>query len=464
MAVASLEETKEQDIMRKLFIGLGALVVPAVIAGFTVTGCDDSGTDALSGVSEDVCGPCGTVAMGDIGISGNAKLDGFFKAVADLNNANVAINTDFYANVAELEKAFGVEVAADATIDARVTALVAAIKGEVSANVEGSMKVNYVPAQCSASLSVAVDAQAKCEVKGGCEAKVDPGSVEVTCEGSCSGSCSGECSGTVSCQAEAPSISCEGKCEGKCAVEVTAACNGTCKGTCDGECSVRDAQGNCNGTCSGSCTGTCETDVKGECSGTCSGSCTTTGGSAECKGNVKCEGTCEASCSGGCEGKATPPEVAVDCDASAECKAQASAQASANLECTPPQLSVGYEFSASANATAQAEFKAKMEVLKVKGAAILAGFAKYEALITGKIDGKVVFETSPLANVTAELNGVVKAGVKGSLFADIPTGRITCVIPAMEASVKALGALTTESAATLKAQGSFATAFTGGFK
>jgi hypothetical protein len=54
--------------------------------------------------------------------------------------------------------------------------------------------------------------------------------------------------------------------------------------------------------------------------------------------------------------------------------------------------------------------------------------------------------------------------VKGDLFADIPAGRITCVLPAMEASVKMLGTIGTDAVANLKAQGDFATAFKGGFK
>lgn len=444
--------------MKKGLIFASAAVL-SLVAASMISGCDKAKEAA-----EAACGPCGTVAEGDIGISGNAKLDGFFKAVADLNNANVAINADFVANVAELETAFGIKATADATLGTRVTALVKEIKAQVTANVDGGLKVNYVPPQCSANLSVAVQAQASCEAKAGCDAKVDPGSVSVTCEGSCTGGCTGSCEGTATCKVEAPSVECTGTCEGKCAVDVTAECSGTCKGTCTGECSVRDADGNCNGTCSGTCTGTCETNVQGSCSGTCSGSCTASKGSAECTGELKCEGKCGGSCSGGCEGKATPPSASVDCDATAKCEGQASAQASANLECTPPQLTAGFELKATASAEASAKFEAQMEVLKVKGAAILAGFAKYQALIDGKIDGKVVFETSPLAQIKTQLGGVVSAGVKGDLFVDIPTGRIACVIPAMEDSVKALGDMATNAAGTLKAQGEFATAFTGGFK
>jgi modification target Cys-rich repeat protein len=453
---------KERKNMRKLFVGLNALIVPAIVAGLAVAGCDDK--NPVANAAGDVCGPCGTVAQGDIGISGNAKLDGFFKAVADLNKANVAINADFVANVADLEAAFGIQATANATIDARVAAVVAAIKAEVSANVDGGLKINYVPAQCSANLSVGVEAQATCEVKGGCDAKVDPGHVSVKCEGSCTGGCTGGCEGSATCKVTAPSVACSGTCEGKCEVDVAAECSGTCKGTCSGTCSVKDASGNCNGTCSGTCTGKCEAEVKGSCTGTCSGSCTATAPEASCQGEVECSGKCTGSCSGGCQGEATPPSASASCSASADCQAQAKAQASANLECTPPSISVGYELKAGVNAQASAKFKAELEVLKVKGAAILTGFAKYSALIDGKIDGQVVFATSPLASVQNGLEGVISGGLDGSLFANIPAGRISCVIPAMSASVTALADMATNAAGTLKAQGDFAAAFKGGFK
>jgi hypothetical protein len=425
-----------------------------------------SGCQAAKDAAGAACGDCGTVAMGDVGISGNAKLDGFFKAVADLNNANVVINADFMANVADLETAFDINTDTSLEIGARVTALVAKIKGQVTANVSGGIKVDYVPPQCSANLSVAVNAQATCEAKAKCDVQVDPGSVSVTCDGSCTGSCSGGCSGNATCKVTAPSVTCSGSCEGKCEVNVTAECTGVCKGDCSGDCSVKDAAGKCNGTCSGNCSGTCQTNVQGSCSGTCTGSCTATGASADCKGEVKCDGSCTGSCSGGCQGSATPPKASGSCSASADCQAQASAQASANLECTPPQLSLGYELTASAaaDATASAKFEAQLETLKVKGAAILAGFVKYQALVTGKVDGTVVFKTAPLDSIKGGIQGVVDAGVDGKLFADIPAGRIPCVLPAMSDSISMLGTVVTKSAGTLKAQGDFAAAFKGGFK
>ncbi|HEV8248035.1 MAG TPA: hypothetical protein VGP93_19810, partial [Polyangiaceae bacterium] len=149
----------------------------------------------ISGAGADICGPCGLVAQGDVGISGNAKLDGFFAAVSQLNNATVSIQADFQAHLNELIAAFGVDVAADATLDAKVTALNAAIKAEITANVQGGLQVNYVPAKCSANVNVAVSAQAQCEAKADCDVMASPGEVSVECSGKCEGKCDAECTG-----------------------------------------------------------------------------------------------------------------------------------------------------------------------------------------------------------------------------------------------------------------------------
>jgi hypothetical protein len=418
------------------------------------------GTDSTD--PREFCGPCGLVAQGDVGISGNAKLDGFFSAVSQLNKAQLAINADFEANIDDLIATFGADVAADAEIGVKVDALVAKIKGDVSANVQGDLVVNYAGPKCQANVSVAVEAQAKCEAKADCKVDVDPGEVSVKCEGKCEGSCSAECTGGFKCEASA-SAECKGKCEGSCQLDAAAACDGTCKGDCEGTCTVRDADGKCAGKCDGMCTGTCEFNAAAECNGTCSGSCVVEA-KADCTGEEpSCAGSCSGECSGGCEGTATPPSASANCEASADCQAQAKAQGSASVECTPPKFEIGFNYQASANASAQAEFGAKMAALQVKGAAILQGFAKYSALIDGKVDGQVVFEKAPLAVVTGELQGVISAGVKGKLFTGIAVGRIPCVIPALEGSVTMLGDIGTQAKANLTAQGKFVTALTGGF-
>jgi hypothetical protein len=458
--------------MRKATFGLAALVVPAIIGAVLAGGCkeaQDAAGDA-AGATEDLCGPCGLVATGDIGISGNARIDGFFKAVADLNSAALKVQAGFLADLAALEAAFDVDVEADADIGARVDALILKIQGEIEANVDGGLAIQYAPPKCSANVSVAVEAQASCEAKADCEVEVDPGNIKVECSGTCSGSCSGTCSGDFSCKVKAPSVECSGKCEGSCELEAAAACEGTCHGQCDGTCSamVTNAEGEteCNGECDGDCSGSCELSAAAECSGTCTGSCLTTPGSAGCDAKAECNGSCEGECSGGCEGEATPPSASAKCDASADCKAQAKAQASANVECTPPSLEIGFEFNADAQADvdAQAQFRGEIEALKVHGVAMLQGIARYQALFTGEVNGEVVFDPSPIASLTSEIKGMAKASAKGDIFAGIPTLRITCALDAFVDAGKMLVDLSSEAKANLEAQATFAGAVTGGFK
>lgn len=432
------------------------LLAGGIVAGLALTsvqGCDD-------GPLGDVCGPCGTIAGGSLSISGSAQLDGFFNATGSLNNAVAQIKAGFDADILALADVFGV---ARAEVNAAfVGQLTAAIKAEFDANLEGGIQVVYKPAECSVNVSVAVDAQAKCEVQGGCEVEVDPGEVSVVCEGSCEGSCEGTCEGSASCAVKLPSGTCEGSCEGSCTVMGGASCDGTCRGECGGDCSARDGEGNCAGKCDGMCMGSCELAAAAKCEGSCSGTCLVDPGSASCSAEAECRGSCMGECKGSCTGKATPPSASASCDASADCQAQASAQASADIQCTPPSIDLQYGFKAGLSGEAQGEFLAKIGELKVRGVAILQGFARLGALVTGEVDGKVVFDPSPVVEITGALGGVISAGVEGELFANVPKGRLLCVIPALQEAVKALNSVATETAGTLEAQASFAAFITTG--
>lgn len=438
--------------MRKNKLGTIGLLAGGLIAGVGITAAQ--GCDAADGV----CGPCGTIATGQLSIAGNAQLDGFFAAVASLQNATVSVNGDFEANIVALADVYGlgkVEFSA-----ALVDDLIAAIKADFAANLEGGIQVVYKPPACSANVDVSVSAQAKCEVEAKCDVMVDPGEVSVKCEGGCSGGCSGECSGEFSCEVQAPSIECTGKCEGSCTVEAGASCDGQCTGECDGTCSARDGEGNCAGKCDGMCKGTCQLSAAAECGGTCNGKCLVEQGSAQCTGEVSCRGSCNAECSGSCSGKATPPSASANCDASADCNAQASAQASASLECTPPSIDISYGFKADLDANLKAGFLARIGELKVRGVAIVQGFAKLGALVTGEVNGEVVFNPSPLVEITGSIQGIVDAGISGDL--NIAAGRLPCVIPALQEAISVLGKIGGEVGGTLSGQAKFATFITTG--
>jgi hypothetical protein len=427
------------------------LVVGAAAGMTTLEGCDgESG----------ICGPCGSISSGQLSISGDARLDGFFAALADLQGATGSISGEFDANIVALAEVYGVvEAGAEVDVDAAfVDSVVAAIRADFSANIEGGVRVDYVPAACRANINVAVEAQASCEANAGCECdvEVDPGEASVSCEGTCRGGCSAECEGDISCQAPSGGFECSALCEGACELTAAAECSGTCRGDCMGECTLVNADGQCEGECSGMCEGSCEVSGGAECSGTCHGTCRGNFDPGGCSGEVLCSGSCSGECSGECEGSFTPPSASAECecDASADCNAQASAQAEANIECTPPSLDLVVEFAGGVDANAQAAFLARLGELRVRGVAILQGFARAQALLTGEVNGEVVFNPAPFARVQTEFEGLVNAGLSGEF--EIAPGRIDCVLPAIQEAVSIVGEIGGEFTTSVQAQASFA--------
>jgi hypothetical protein len=106
--------------------------IPGVLIGVVGASSCDKVTDAIGDVAGDICGPCGEIAKGDISISGDAKLDGFFTAVGSLQNATASINGDFQANIMALASVYGVTAT---TFSASVVDdVITAIKADITAN------------------------------------------------------------------------------------------------------------------------------------------------------------------------------------------------------------------------------------------------------------------------------------------------------------------------------------------
>ena len=169
------------------------------------------------------------------------------------------------------------------------------LRGElraVRAHAGVTVTIRTRPPRCS----VAVDAYAGCAAE--CDVNVDPGSVEIQCEG-------GELRG-----------GCSAECTGSCAVDVSARCEGTCEGICEGTCSATAEDGSCAGSCSGDCRGQCVAQASGSCSGQCRGGCSVEFTEPRCTGTVR------------------PPNVSADCQAA--CDARLSAEAS----CEPGEVEV----------------------------------------------------------------------------------------------------------------------------
>ena len=183
--------------MKKYVYGLGALVAPSLIGMLVATGCSKEDGGLPGG--DDICGPCGEIAKGDVGISGDVRVDGFFKALGNIQIATSTIQADFDANIRALAATYDVQLTGNVINAAAVAQLTAAIRADFDANIQGSVSVDYQPPRCEASVNVAVQAQAQCEVKAGCEADINAGELSVACEGQCTGKCEGECTGSFAC-------------------------------------------------------------------------------------------------------------------------------------------------------------------------------------------------------------------------------------------------------------------------
>ncbi|MCC6750242.1 MAG: hypothetical protein IT371_21435 [Deltaproteobacteria bacterium] len=385
---------------------------------------------------------CGKVAEGDVTIAGNAQVDGFFKALYNLQLAAHTVQAQFAADALAIGGAYAVKP--EAVTPAFVAKVKAAIDADFQAHlVGGAPQTIFDPPRCHANVEVAVRASAECKVQGGCQASVEckGGELRFQCEGRCDGSCSGECSVPVcELQVTKPQFECTGECVGQCETQVSATCTGTCYGKCAGECSAYDATGNCQGLCAGSCQGTCVASVSGSCGGYCRGRCRVSGPQAKvgCQGELRCEGSCQGQCSGSCQGKITAPRCSLDaqCDAEARCEAQASAQASAELQCRPGRVELRYVFKPGVSVQAKAEFFARLALLEARLASISEGFARFDVFLKGD----AVAGVKPVfPELAAEVGKILATVVSGKV--KLAPIRLTCVEPALREAASILGAV-----------------------
>ncbi len=261
-----------------------------------------------------------------------------------------------------------------AACDAALAAL-ADVKAKMGASAKIAVAVE--PPRCSAS----IDAYSNCVAE--CDASIDPGSVDVKCEGGeLVGRCDGQCSG--SCHMDA-AARCEGTCKGSCNAKFSGRCDGACTGTCGGK--------NVNGAaCSGTCIGSCSAGASGSCGAQCSGSC-------ELKAKASCKGDCQGSCSVDfraprCTGEVKPPS------ASAECTASCDARVSANLECKPAKLAVVIE--GAADAKAAAAYKAALQKNLPVIAKVAIGMKDHAIRAAGNVKAVVGGVKSVVASLKAK--------------------------------------------------------------
>lgn len=272
---------------------------------------------------------------GDFGASVAAqKLETFLAATADFTGAAAELEGSIIGACEDMAKELEIPDSelAGTPGEPKVKAVCRPVSAKLEAELKDlrasaklTMNVAVTPPRCEAK----VDAYADCV--GHCDVDVDPGKVEVQCEGGeLRGQCDAECHG--SCAANV-----EGKCEGSCEGTCSGGCSGTCEGTCDGKCSATAADGSCQGKCDGTCKGSCSAGCQGSCDGTC-----------VVKADAKCEGECRGDCSVAMKAPTCTGDVRAP-SASADCKASCDARISAKAECKPGRIAVDVKGKAESN-------------------------------------------------------------------------------------------------------------------
>lgn len=428
--------------------GEGGTVATEASTEATSQASEPTGSVPTGDGPEGYCGPCNTLLSGDLSPTNLPQIDGFIVAADQLRTAVAAIEGEFAADIGALAAVYGIPAG---TVDVGlVSQLTAAIQGDIAANLAGPVRVVYAPGECHANIDVAVEAQRHCEVAGGCDVLVVDERPAVACAGTCVGSCSGACSGPGSCIVAMAAGACSGLCTGSCTAG-SGGCMGSCVGDCTGACGHFDANGSCAGRCDGECLGSCATDVAVACDGACSGTCRLEQGDAACSGAVTCAGACSGECAGECVGTATPPATP-GCEASLACQAQAGMQGLASVWCSPPAYQLQYTFKPGLDFDAQGGFIARMQQLERRVPAIVQGAHRLGVLVAGEVDGVVLFDPAPTVAVVASISQLVSMGIEGL---GIPSARAPCVLPALQAAVKALAEVATTGQDTLQAQSVF---------
>ena len=288
-----------------------------------------------------------------------------------------------------------------------------------------TIKVDFQPPKCEASVSAKANCQAQCSGGAKCDLKANPpkctgGKLEVSCKGGCTA----EAGATVACEG-----GCTGECKGDCTAEggVKVDCQGKCEGTCSAGGAAGGSGVQADGSCKGQCQGTCKAEATApavKCQGSCKGSC-----SAKCEAkagaSVKCDGKCDGEfeplkCEGG--------KLEGGCKVEAKCDANCDASVSAKAECTPPRVA----FTLQATGAAEGQ---------------IAAFTRLKATLEANLPLVFAFKArlETMAELAVNFTGNIKA------VTDI---KVACIPPLVLALTTAVDDVTASVSASASVAGS----------
>ncbi len=302
--------------------------------------------------------------------SAAAKLEAFLLATTRFHAAAFEAHDQLLAACRNTGRALGMS---DAELGGDLRAVCTAanerFRSELTAlRARTTVRLEAAPPRCE----VSVNAYSQCIAE--CEATVDPGQVQVSCEG-------GEIRGR-----------CDAQCQGSCAVDVSGQCSGVCEGACNGACSASGPDGSCAGRCDGTCEGRCVVSAQASCQGECRGGCSVAYREPYCTGRVR------------------PPS------ASARCRASCDARIEAEARCTPGHASLSVESGLDA---AQQERLARVQRAMREGVSqILALRERVQRLQQSGAEIIRIAPEVPQAAMAVSLNAVACASAAAAATAE----------------------------------------------
>lgn len=384
-------------IARTLLVLATVLAAPALLSGcpgLRRGGGGGGGGGASGGGEAGLSAQC----RGDFGrTAAAAKIEAFLLAANDFSEAAISVQNDLLIACQRMGRALGMNETdlrasgpgPDATqvvcnaVNERYRSELQAIRG--ASRVE--VRIETVPPHCE----VSIDAYAECTAE--CEARVDPGEIEVTCEG---GEIRGQCSA---------------QCQGSCAASVEGQCGGTCEGACDGQCSATQADGSCAGRCEGTCRGQCVVEAQASCQGECRGGCSVEMQEPYCTGRVR------------------------PASASARCRASCDARMEAHARCTPGEARM--QVSGGMDAAMQARADAVQRATAEGVGAILAIRTRVERLQAAGREIARIAPELPSAAATVGIGAVACATAGAAAVADAMSSVSVSVSVSVEVSASA---------------------------
>ena len=392
---ASRDGSTRTQTLKAVTAALAATLLSC--SGMPATGPSTGGGGGGTGLSSQ--------CQGDFGAGEAAvKLTSFLGATAKFAHAAADLESSLLQNCQAIGRELGMDGGALSGDTKTVCDSVSAkLSAEIrSVRAEANLKIDIVstPPRCEISMNAYADCTAQCEVD------VQPGQVELECEGGqISGQCSAECTGE--CSVEVQGV-CKGSCEGVC----EGGCSGTCQGICEGNCSATGADGQCNGACNGTCQGSCSAGCKGSCQGECWVS-----------GQASCSGECRGGCSveyqePRCSGTVKPPK------ASAECRASCDAQIEAQASCEPGHTDIAVSGGATVD-------EAKLARIR---SALRAGYG--QMLATGEKLRRIKRAGQELKTAGKNLKGVGSLGMRAAACVTEAASLLPTALASVSASVE----------------------------